>query len=133
MGRIAAIDFGLKRIGIAISDDGRKIAFPAQTVSGGANAVQEVNKAFAGKTIDLILIGLPLLLSGKEGPMVEHVRKFAAELEKALHIPIQFIDERFSSKVADQSLRMMQLNRKERSKLIDATTATMLLQDYLNG
>ncbi len=133
VGRIAAIDFGLKRMGIAISDEGKKIAFPAQTVPGGPKAVQEVQKAFAGKTIDLILLGLPLLLNGKEGPMADLVKKFAVELEAALKIPIRFIDERFSSKVADQSLRLMQLNRKERSALIDATTATMLLQGYLDN
>lgn len=133
MGRIAAIDFGLKRIGLAISDEGQKIAFPAQTVPGGSNAVLEIQKAFIGKTIDLILLGLPLLLNGKEGPMVEQVKRFAAELEKTLHIQIQFVDERFSSKVADQSLRLMQHNRKKRSTLIDATTATMLLQGFLDS
>jgi len=133
MGRIAAIDFGMKRIGIAISDEGKKIAFPAQTVPGGPKAVQEVQKAFASKTIELILLGLPLLLSGKEGPMAEIVKRFALELEAKLNIPIKFIDERFSSKVADQSLREMRLNRKERSERIDATTATMLLQAYLDS
>ena len=133
MGRIAAIDFGMKRIGIAISDEGKKIAFPAQTVPGGPKAVQEVLKAFASKTIELLLLGLPLLLSGKEGPMAEIVKRFALELEAKLNIPIKFIDERFSSKVADQSLREMRLNRKERSERIDATTATMLLQAYLDS
>jgi len=132
VGRIAAIDFGMKRIGIAISDEGKKIAFPAQTIPGGPKAVQEVQKAFALKKIELILLGLPLLLSGKEGPMAEIVKRFAVELEATLAIPIKFIDERFSSKVADQSLRTMNLNRKERSERIDATTATMILQAYLD-
>ena len=133
MGRIAAIDFGMKRIGIAISDEGKKIAFPAQTVPGGLNSALEVQKAFSGKTIELILLGLPLQLNGLEGPMAQLVKQFAIELEKELKVPIQFVDERFSSKVADQSLRQMQLNRKERSALIDVTTATLLLQGYLDA
>jgi putative Holliday junction resolvase len=131
MGRIAAIDFGLKRIGIAISDEGKVIAFPASTVPGGPNAALEVKKAFGDKSIELIVIGLPRLLNGKEGPMADLVRKFTKELEDLLHIPTHFVDERFSSKVADTSLREMNLNRKERSKIIDVTTATMILQLYL--
>jgi putative Holliday junction resolvase len=132
MGRIAAIDFGLKRIGIAVSDEGKKIAFPSCTIAGGPGAIDEIKKTFASKQIELIIIGLPRLLNGTEGPMAEAVRRFAKELETKLNIPVKFVDEWFSSKIADRSLREIQLNRKERSKIIDVTTATMLLQNYLD-
>ena len=134
MGRIAAIDFGLKRIGIAISDEGQVIAFPSATVPGGPNAAMEVKKAFGDKKIELIILGLPLKLNGEEGSMTPIVRKFAIDLEALLHIPIHFVDERFSSKIADTSLRTeMHMNRKKRSEVIDVTTATMMLQSYLEN
>ena len=71
MGRIAAIDFGLKRIGLAVSDPGRVIAFPVATVEGGKKAIDNIRAALGAKLkeVDLILIGLPLLMSGKEGEM----------------------------------------------------------------
>jgi len=134
MGRIAAIDYGLKRIGIALSDAGKKIAFPLDTVEGGKGSIEHIKKAFGDKlaSIEEILVGFPLLLSGKEGEMAVAVRKFAAELEQSLGLPVRLIDERFSSKIADQSLSELQLNRKERSRMVDTTSAVMLLQAYLD-
>lgn len=135
MGRIAAIDYGLKRIGIAISDDNKKIAFPLQTVMGGSNAVEEIHKALADKLlqIDKILVGLPLLLNGKEGEMAAMVKQFAEQLKMAFNIPIELIDERFTSKLADQSLREIHLNRKQRTDKMDTAAAATLLQTYLDG
>ena len=135
MGRIVAIDFGLKRIGIAISDDRKKIAFPLETVPGGKRAVENIRKALGpkGNEVERILIGLPLLMSGREGDMALMVRKFAAELEKAFEVPVEPIDERLSSKIADQSLRAIQLNRKKRTENMDTTAAAILLQTYLDN
>ena len=134
MGRIAAIDYGLKRIGIALSDASKKIAFPLETVEGGKRALEHIKKALGDKlaSIEEILVGFPLLLSGKEGEMAALVRKFAEELEKAFGLPVRLIDERFSSKLAEQSLTEMQLNRKKRSRMVDTTSAVMLLQAYLD-
>ena len=134
MGRIAAIDFGLKRIGLAVSDPGRVIAFPVATVEGGKKAIDNIRAALGAKLkeVDLILIGLPLLMSGKEGEMALAVKQFAAQVELALKIPVEPIDERLSSKLADQSLRQIQLNRKERTENMDVTAATLLLQSYLD-
>jgi len=130
--RIAAIDWGLKRIGIAVSDENKKIALPLQTVAGGKSAVSNVIQAFGSKKIELILVGLPLLLSGKEGETSQLVKQFAQELEQLSKIPIKLIDERFSSKLADQSLREIHLKRKERTEMMDITAAVILLQGYLD-
>ncbi len=134
MGRIAAIDFGLKRIGIALSDERKKIAFPLETVAGGKKAIENIKKALGSrlKEVELILIGLPLLMNGQEGDMALAVKKFGAELEASLTIPVQTIDERLSSKMADRSMREFHLNRKERTEMIDTAAAAMLLQSYLD-
>ncbi len=130
--RVAAIDFGLKRIGLAISDSLRKIALPLKVVAGGKKAIQNIREALPLKEIDLILVGLPLEMSGKKGAMASLAEAFAKEVEEALQIRVQLIDERLSSKGAEVRLKEISLNRKERSEKIDMVAATLLLQTYLD-
>ncbi|HSX27053.1 MAG TPA: Holliday junction resolvase RuvX [Chlamydiales bacterium] len=132
MGRVAAIDYGLKRIGIAVSDAGKKIALPLTTVEGGKRAIENIRHALREKEVEKILVGYPLLMSGKSGEMAVIVEKFAQELEKALGIPVILIDERLSSRQAEAGLKEISLNRKERSERIDEVAATLLLQSYLD-
>lgn len=132
MGRVAAIDFGAKRIGLAVSDKERRIALPVDIVEGGKKAIQNIRAALPLKEIDLILLGLPLEMSGKRGPMAELVEKFGKTLEEALHIPVLLVDERLSSKGADVKLKEISLNRKSRSEKLDMVAATLLLQTYLD-
>ncbi len=132
MGRIAAIDYGLKRIGIALSDSGKRVALPVGTVEGGKKAIQNIAKALPLKEVEQIAIGLPLLMNGKRGDMAEAVERFGKALEEALGIQVVFVDERLSSKMADAGLREISLNRKKRTEKIDTVAATMLLQTYLD-
>ena len=115
-----------------MSDINRKIALPVDIVEGGKKAVQNIRASLPLKEIDLILIGLPLEMSGKKGPMAEKVEAFAKMLEDALGIPIQLVDERLSSKGADVQLKEISLNRKARSAKIDMIAATLFLQTYLD-
>jgi putative Holliday junction resolvase len=131
MGRIAAIDYGLKRIGLAISDERKMMALPIDPVRGG---VQQTADALCARKqeIETIVIGLPILMNGQKGEMAIAVEKFARDLEALLQIPIVFVDERLSSKHAEASLREIPLNRKERSEKIDSVSAALLLQSYLD-
>ena len=133
MGRVAAIDFGEKRIGLAVSDRNRKIALPIGIVEGGKKAIQNIKASLPLKEIDLILLGLPLEMSGKKGPMALLVEQFAKTLEDALEIAVLLVDERLSSKGADVRLKEISLNRKARSEKLDMVAATLLLQTYLDG
>lgn len=130
--RIAAIDFGLKRIGIALSDLSQTLASPFKVVEGGRKAVENVVCALQNQPLAKIIVGLPLLLNGKEGDMAAAVRAFAKALETALNIPILLIDERLSSAQAEKRLKESSFNRKERSSKIDTAAATLLLQQYLD-
>lgn len=132
MGRIVAIDFGQKRIGIAVSDPSKKIALPLTVVEGGKRAIENIRTALQGKEIEKILMGNPILMNGKKGEMAAVVEKFALALEEALKIPVVLCDERLSSKHADASLREISLNRKQRSEKIDVVAATLMLQSYLD-
>ena len=133
MGKIVAIDYGLKRIGIAISDANRKIALPFQTVLGGKEEIENISSALAlqKKEIDLLVIGLPLLMSGKKGEMAERVEIFAEKLSVFLGIPYVFLDERLTSRQAEGSLKELSLNRKKRSRKVDVVAAIFILQTYL--
>ena len=131
MGRVAAIDFGLKRIGIAVTDKDRKIALPVAVVEGGKKAIQNIREALPLKEVDLILVGLPLEMSGKKGTMALVVEEFAKKLHEALEIPVHLVDERLSSKGADAKLKEISLNRKSRSEKIDMIAALILLQTFL--
>lgn len=130
MGKIAAIDFGLKRIGIAISDANQKMALPLTTITGGLSAVVALLSQ-RKKEIEAIIVGLPLLLNGQKSDMAHLVEKFAQDLEKALEIPVVLVDERLSSKQADKELQRASYTRKQRTEVLDQMSAAILLESYL--
>ena len=131
MGRIAAIDYGLKRIGLAISDDRKTMALPLASVKGGLASVVAALLP-RKKELEAVVIGLPILMNGQKGEMAAAVEKFAKALEASLAIPVLLFDERLSSRHAEASLREIPLNRKERSEKIDSVAAALLLQSYLD-
>jgi putative Holliday junction resolvase len=134
MGRIAAIDYGLARVGLAISDEMRFLARPLvclpNTKQLSQAIVQELGKHGA---IEAIVLGLPIQMNGKEGEMAQEVRKFAEELKKHTALPILFWDERLTSAQADRTLREAELSRKKRAALSDTMSATVILQSYLDS
>lgn len=136
MKRIAGIDFGLARIGVAISDELQLFASPYKTISAQRDLkktaellAQELAKFSSFETI---VIGLPLLLNGKEGPMVQKVKEFATYLKEFLVSPIIFWDERLTSLQVDRIMKEGGLNRKKRSEKIDQMAAASILQNYLD-
>lgn len=134
-GRIAFIDFGMKRIGIALSDERQTIALPYIQVEGGKKAVENVIKALQPKMKELlkILVGNPLSLKGEESSMGKVVFQFAKALEEKSKIEVELFDERLSSKQAERILSdELGLSRKERVKSLDMSAACLLLQSYLD-
>jgi putative holliday junction resolvase len=93
-----------------------------------------VCKALEGrkKEIDALVIGLPLLLNGKEGDMAKAALQFGEKLKVAFEKPVHFVDERMTSKAAEQGLREMDLNRRKRTKLLDSGSAALILQTFLD-
>ncbi len=137
MGRIVGIDFGTARIGLAISDERRIIAQPLETVKAARDpkhTIKEIQRVLNPfKNIDEIVIGLPLLLSGKEGEMATLVRSFATILEQTLPYPIIFWDERLTSSGVEKMLLDADISRKKRAELSDALSAVSILQNYLDS
>ncbi|MEL7430985.1 MAG: Holliday junction resolvase RuvX [Chlamydiota bacterium] len=132
MTRILSIDYGKKRIGLAITDERRIMALPLETISTGKShqeSVKNLAKATSQYSILEIVLGLPLLPNGQESPMSVEVRAFAKTLEAQTKWPVEFFDERFTSIRAHQELASF--SRKKRTPKLDETSALILLQDYL--
>lgn len=126
MKRVVAIDFGLKRCGLALSNG--NLALPWMTVDP-RSVIPTIQKR--KDEITTIIIGLPLLMNGTKADMAKTVEAFAKELESALQIPVIFVDERLSSKHAESALRETGQNRKSRTEKTDEIAATLLLQSFL--
>lgn len=127
--KVVAIDYGLKRMGLAISNMEKTIALPWKTVTGGKiKVLEELQKK--KEEIEKVVIGLPLLMSGEKGEMALLVEAFGKELENELQIPVQFLDERLTSKQADSALRETGNKRKRRDEKSDEMAALILLQMF---
>jgi putative Holliday junction resolvase len=137
LGRIVGIDFGKVRIGLAISDEMRIIAQPLETIKATKDpkaTVKLIAHALSCyKNIDAVVIGMPLLLSGKEGEMSQLVRSFAEILKQMLALPILFWDERLTSSGVEKMLLDFDVSRKKRAELSDALSAIFILQNYLDS
>ena len=133
MGKCLGIDFGLKRTGISISDKSNKIAFPLKTVKSDTliNEIEDINKT---DTIEKIIIGKPYDLKGNISSIETNILSLVKLLNiKFPNILVYRIDERFTSKIAKQTILksgvpMMKRRDKEN---IDKVSATLILQSYL--
>lgn len=139
--RLLGIDYGLKRLGLAISDERQLIAMPFQTLLAEPKLEQTAAKLIACLAqfqqdqpcdIEEIVMGLPLMMSGRKGFLADEVAHFRDILSQHTSVPIQMWDERLTTVQAERSLRESQMTRKKRSKLIDTTSAIIILQSYLD-
>ena len=134
MGRKLAIDFGLKRTGVAISDEMNIIASGLCTVDS-RELMSFLQKTVPEKNIDTLVIGEPKKLNGEDGHITQNVRYLKEDLEKNFpDLQIVLIDERFTSKMAFQSMIDGGLSKKQRQNkaLIDEISATIILQSYMS-
>lgn len=129
MGRILALDYGTKRIGVAISDEGQKIAFPKPFVP--TEKKDEVLNMIAREAVEKILIGLPKSLSGKETKSTKAAREFADWLGQNSGAEIELIDERFTTRQAKEKLKDAGMKSKSQKTEIDSMSAYVLLEEYL--
>lgn len=133
MSKILAIDFGLKRTGLALSDDTRTFAFGLKTVES-RNLMTELKGLIAKENITTIVIGEPKRMDTSDSHITENVRLLHQALIKEFPaVEFALMDERFTSKMASAAIAQSGLNKKQRQQkgLIDEVSATIILQDYL--
>lgn len=135
--RIIGIDFGEKRIGVAAADDRMRIAIPVATIDAGNDPVEAIVRIAAEERADELVIGLPLSLTGAEGPQAQLIRDAVAALETKLTIPIHLQDERLTTRQASHAGPPRKKKGISRAKAgaptRDAAAAAILLQAYLDG
>jgi putative Holliday junction resolvase len=133
-GRILGLDLGDARIGVAISDDRRRIAVPLGTVRTGAPAdVKAIADLVHGHGVTLVVVGHPIHLSGEAGERAHHAERFAEALDAFLDVPVLLQDERLSSVEADRALREAGASGRERRRAVDRSAATVILQAWLDA
>ena len=132
MGKIISIDFGEKRIGLAITDSQKSIAFPLKTV-GNKEIISFLKTLFINEDIECIVLGDPKTKKNKNNELIKDLMKFHNKIKSEFNIPVHFIDERFTSKIAfriilDSNIKKMK--RRDKS-LIDKVSASLILETYL--
>jgi putative holliday junction resolvase len=131
---LMGLDLGTRTIGVAVSDTGRRIATPLQTIRRskfGADAAVLLALA-AGRRIGGLVLGLPRNMDGSEGPRAQSTRAFARNLAGLTELPITFWDERLSTVAAERALIEADTSRRRRAEVIDHVAAGFILQGLLD-
>ena len=135
MGRVLAVDYGLKRTGIAVTDPLRIIATPLETVPT-ANLFSFLTAYLQKENVDELVVGMPKTLSNDDSEIAPQVRKFVENLRlKFPERPVHLVDERFTSSMARQALIDGGMKKKDRQikSNVDKISATIILQTFLDA
>ena len=133
MGRILSIDYGRKRVGIAVTDPLKIIASGLKTVHT-KDIFEFLSMYLNNEDVECIVVGYPLQMNGKPSESIEYINPFIKKLKKMFpNMPVELVDERFTSKIAFQTMIDGGLKKKKRQNkaLVDTISATIILQSYL--
>jgi len=133
--RYLSIDYGAKRVGLAICDAGEKFVSPLEMIArrDDAQVVARIAAVAADESVQAIVLGLPVNMDGAEGPQAAAVREFGDLLAKSVKLPLHFQNEQLSSFAADQRLIGRELTRGGKRRRQDAIAAAVILEDFLRG
>ena len=136
--RILGIDYGGRRIGVAVSDPTGTIASPLPTLrrrAGKRPPLAKIQELAEAKEAEAVVIGLPLELDGTESDWAREVRAVGEKLARRLGLPVHFVDERLTSVQAERAVRSIGLPKRKREERgrVDAAAATLILQRWLDS
>ncbi|MGI6443350.1 MAG: Holliday junction resolvase RuvX [Synergistaceae bacterium] len=133
MKRVVALDVGSVRIGVAVSDPLGVFAQGIAVLSAQGNWLSELKKIIDKYNNPKLVIGLPKRTDGKEGPEAKKMREWASQIKEEFpDIEIEFIDERYTTSIAQRTLLEANVSRYSRKQKIDKIAATLILQSYLD-
>ena len=134
MSRILGIDFGTRRIGLALSDPTGTLASPLPFLenTGPQKITAALQELIQAHGIQTLVIGLPRNMDGTYGPAAQKVRDFIAQIKPHLPASIIALDERLTTAQASRDLSQMGLNQKELRKKVDSSAAALILQQFLD-
>ena len=133
MGRLLAIDYGARRVGLALSDPLKMIASPYRTIINNniTILIEEIETIIAAEDVELTIIGLPLGMAGQKTEQTKKVEEFVDKLTNR-GIIIKYEDERWSSVAAKRSMKEQNIKSGHNKDLVDQTAAAIFLQQYLD-
>jgi len=133
--RILAVDYGEKRIGLAISDELGITASPLMTLvrRSDEETVRQIAQLASKLRVTQIVVGLPRRTDAQEGEMERKVKAFAEKLRQKVSVPVVLFDERFTTRIAEQVLLEADLSRRKRKQVRDRLAAVILLLSYLDS
>jgi len=132
-GRVLAIDYGRKRIGLAISDELGMTARPLETLArtNRRDDLRRLRELARQHEVARIVVGNPVRLDGSAGEMAEQAARFAARVHKELGLPVEMMDERLSSWEAQETTAATKTKRDKQGASVDAVAAAVILRDFL--
>lgn len=134
LGRILGLDYGTRRIGVAVSDPSHLTAHPLCVIRTERTDVGARLRALVAEhDVERIVVGLPVSLSGEEGPAAARARRFAASVAETTGLPVDLSDERFTTRTAEEALIEGRVRRRRRRDLVDKVAAAVMLGHYLDG
>ncbi len=133
MARVLGIDFGEKRLGLALSDESRTLARPLTVYERRdlQSDLRFLRDLIARYQIAEIVLGLPINMDGSLGPKAQQVLEFKRALEESLKLPVHTFDERLTTAEAERALLEANMSRRKRKAKRDALAAVLILQGYL--
>lgn len=133
--RIISLDYGTKRIGLAISDPTQFLAQPLKVIQRNdlVTDISEICLIIKNNNVEKVVVGLPLKLDGTMGEIAQEITKFVEELTKVCPVPIVLWKEWYSTKEAERVMIDFDVSRAKRKKNIDRLAATIILQGYLDS
>ena len=129
--RILGIDYGRVRLGLALSDEEGILASPLPPLARSHGDAECVAEIVQGRNVGRIVVGLPLRMDGLAGTMAEEAQAFAHEIQKHTGLPVDLVDERWTSSEAERAMLEGDLSRERRRQLRDGLAAVLILQTYL--
>jgi len=135
MPRYLGVDYGERRVGLAISDELGLMALPLNIlpVQSSKQVIRDVLRMCQEKQAAAIVVGLPLNMDGSRGPAVEAVERFVQELRRQAGLPVEVWDERMSSRQVERMLIDADVSRARRKGIVDKLAAQVILQSYLDA
>ena len=133
--RILALDYGTKRIGVAVSDELKLIAQPLEFVPAEPFPafLARLKSLLVEKEVELVLVGMPRNMNGTYGPAAAKVEEFITQLRETTGVPIKTWDERLTSAQANRYLIEGNVRREKRKEKVDQMAAAILLQSFLDS
>jgi len=134
MSKLLGIDYGKKRIGLAVSDEEERYAFARETLENKSEnyIFDKLDELSIKEEIKKVIIGLPINMQGKVSDWTKEVKKFKRNLEKRLNIPAQFQDERMTSRLSHNLFQNKKVSQKVSKNKINEESARIILQDYID-